>query len=256
MRRALLLVVLLLPAAVAHADEEAATQPRPRLVEVGVGGGLRWLSPDPGALDVGIGGQLSLDATLDLGFARAAGLAVMPDPARPDHLHVAANARVLFVMVHDFTWRRTGVNELLRLMAGVGGTVGLPDGIGELDLGVGFAMIHLAGSGATDQPLDESYGAYAGAALRLRLGPVRDELRIAVHGLLRPPGAAPVTGLGDLFGGFAGGVTGSNRLYVEGLVEGPVSLGPELLVAVEQLHDGPVLLATLGLRGTIGVDRD
>lgn len=55
-----------------------------------------------------------------------------------------------------------------------------------------------------------------------------------------------------MFDGFRTGFTASNRLYVQALREGVVSLGPQLDVQVEYLPEGPVILATLSVAGTFG----
>ncbi len=59
--------------------------------------------------------------------------------------------------------------------------------------------------------------------------------------------------VGSMFDGFSAGCTVSNRLYVQALREGVVSLGPELAVQVETTDQGPVILATLSVAGTLGL---
>lgn len=243
------LLVLLGPSR-GHADDDASAR---HVFELAVGGGLSWSSPNPERLDLSLGGQLSGRAMLELDVLRLEGNAVIPDASRPDLAQLRGAGRLLFVTVHDVTWRRSSANELLRIMAGFGGEVGLPEDSGALVLGIGFAMVHLDPADGSGQPRSELYGAYAGLALRLRLWEIRDELRIAAHAMMPPPDVLAVAGGADVFAGLVGGVTVSNRLYLQALREGPISAGPELFVQVEQLPTGPVVLATLGLTVTLGL---
>ena len=57
----------------------------------------------------------------------------------------------------------------------------------------------------------------------------------------------------QILAGLQFGVTASNRLYIQALREGVVSLGPELMIQYEHLVEGPAIVATLGLSGTLGI---
>lgn len=226
------------------------------LVEVGVGGGMLWISDDPDGVDVQVAGQLSARVAIDLIHVRAEAWAVMPDPTRPDRFQLRADGRLLFVTVHDFTWRRTDAGETLRLLAGLGGEVDLPDDTGHLMLNLGFAMTRRAGVDGTAVPVSEGYGAYAGVTARLHLWEIRDELRVAVHAMTHPPTlevSADGLNMDALLGGITVGATVSNRLYVQALREGVVSLGPELNAQLDLLLEGPAFQWTLGVAGTLGL---
>lgn len=241
---ALALALLGAPAG-ARADDPA----RRHVLEVSAGGGLSWISTEPERVDLRVGGQLSARVALDLVHARADVRGVMPDPSVPDRFSLRADGRLLFLALHDLTWRRTEGAELLRIYGGLGGDIDLPDGVGHLMLGAGVAALRLA----RDHAFSEAYGAYAGATLRLRFWEIRDELRVAVHGVTAPPALGPGFGVDQVFAGLRAGVTVENRLYVQALREGVASLGPELIVSFEELLEGPVLVATLGLAGTLGL---
>ena len=222
-------------------------------LELAVGGGLSWISDRPDGIDVAVGGQLSARAMFDLVHVRAEAWMIVPDPSRPDLFQLRGDARLLFLTVHDFTLRRGDGGELLRLFAGVGGEIDLPDDVGHLMLNTGFAMIRSGGIDAMERPFDEAYGAYVGLTARLHFWEIRDELRVAVHGMMRPPTIGLDFSVGGLLAQLEGGVTASNRLYVQALREGVVSLGPELQAQFEVLPAGPVFLWTLGVSGTLGL---
>jgi hypothetical protein len=120
-------------------------------------------------------------------------------------------------------------------------------------LDVGFAMVRAGSFDNVDRPFDESYGGYVGLTARLHFWEIRDELRVAVHAMMRPPTIGPDFSVGGLFAQLQPGVTASNRLYVQALREGAVSVGPELSSQIEMLLAGPVFVGTLGLSGTIGL---
>ena len=238
-----------LPASLASADEGGR-----HLFELAVGGGMSWQSLEPTEVDVEVGGALQTRVMVDVVHARAEGRFLIVDPSRPELFDIRADARLLFVTVHDFTWRRTSQGELLRLFAGLGGDIDIGDHF-HLMLNLGFAMTRLGGFDGLERQLTETYGAYAGVVGRLHIGPVRDELRLAGHAMMQPPelsfelALAPET----IFDELEGGLTASNRLYVEALREGVISIGPELFFSVEQLVGGPVFQGTLGVSGTLGI---
>lgn len=224
-------------------------------LELALGGGLSWQSADPSNLDFSPGGALTARAMVDLGHARFDARAMMLDPTRPELFEVRGDARVLFVTVHDLTWRRTASGELFRLFAGLGGEIDLPDDVAHLMLNLGFAMTRHGGFDQLERPLTEAYGAYAGVTLRAHFGEFRDELRVAGHAMMVPPeldlelALAPET----IFDGLVGGATVSNRMYLQVIREGVISAGPELFLSFEQLVDGPVFQGTLGVSGTLGL---
>ncbi|HJL18101.1 MAG TPA: hypothetical protein RMH99_20730 [Sandaracinaceae bacterium LLY-WYZ-13_1] len=258
MKRAIAVVVLVLSSlpspAVAQDEGDDGMASRHRF-ELGVSAGLSWISDAPDRFDLGLGGQLGARTMVDLIHVRGDASFLMPDPTRPDHMQLRADARLLFLVAHDFTWRRSDAGELIRLMAGLGGEIDLPADVGHLMMSVGFAMTRLGAIGGSDGQLQESYGAYAGLAARLHFWEIRDELRVAVHGMMPPPELALSLdfSVDSIFAELTAGVTASNRLYVQALREGPISLGPELLVQVEQLPSGFVVLSTLGVSGTLGI---
>lgn len=223
-------------------------------LELAVGGGLSWISDRPENVDVVFGGQLNARVMFDLVHVRADGWFLMPDPTRPDRFQLRADGRLLFVTVHDFTWRRSDTaGELLRLFAGLGGEIDLPEDVGHFMLNAGFAMIRSGGLEDVERPFDEAYGAYAGITLRLHFWELRDELRVAVHGMMRPPTIGLDFSVDRLFDGLEPGVTASNRLYLQALREGVVSLGPEVQAQVETLPAGVAFQWTLGVSGTLGL---
>ncbi len=247
---AMLLTLVLSPDASARADEAGARH----RIELAVSGGVGWWS-EPEALDVALGGQIGARALVDLIHVRAEAWLSIPDPTRPDRLQVRADGRLLFVTVHDFTLPRTEQGEVLRLLAGLGGEIDLPDDTGHLMLNVGFAMTRLGGNGDGGRAFGEAYGGYAGVTLRLHFWEIRNELRLAVHAMMHPPELvlAPDFDAGSLFEGLTPGVTASNRLYLQVLRDGVVSLGPQLDGQVEMLLEGVALSWTLGVAGTLGL---
>ena len=234
--------------------EPEEPSPRRRLV-LAVSGGAAWMSDVPGRLDVELGGQLGARLMIDLDVARAEASLLIPDASRPDRFQLRADGRLLFVTVHELTLRRTGAGELLRLFAGVGGDVELPDRAGALSLGLGFAMNRLGAFDDVERPMSETYGAYVGVTLRLRIGEVQNELRVAAHAMMRPPPLvlAPDFDLEQLAAGLAPGITASNRLYLQALREGSFSAGPQLDAQLETMLEGVVLVWTLGIAGTLGI---
>ncbi len=255
MARPALLVLSLALGVSLSAPARAQADGERHLLEVAVGGGMSWQSADPTRMDVAPGGQLSARAMVDVTHARLDARYLMLDPSRPDWFDLRGDARLLFVTVHDVTWRRTADGELLRLFAGLGGEIDLPDDFGHLMLNVGFAMTRFGGYDGVERPLTEAYGAYAGVTGRIHFGPVRDELRIAVHGMTVPPELSLELALEPMqvFDDLVAGVTASNRLYVEVIAEDVITVGPELFVSIEQLVDGPVIQGTLGVSGTLGL---
>lgn len=237
----------------ARADEGDDSAAARHVLEVGVGGGLGMMSDSPSTLDVDYGGQMGARAALDLIHVRADATALIPDLSHPDQFQIRGDARLLFAVVHDFTWRRTGAGELLRLFAGVGGEVDLPDDFGHLMLDVGFAMHRLSPLDGNDRLIEESYGAYAGLTLRMHFWEIRDELRLAGHAMVDPRDLVLSLDVGSMFEQLRPGFTASNRLYLQALREGAFSVGPELVVSYEGLLAGPVVYATLGLAGTLGL---
>ena len=237
----------------ARADDEEASDGMAgrHRIELELAGGACWVSDDPDHLDVGIGGQLSARAMLDLTHVRADASFLLLDPTRPEFFQLRGDARLLFVVVHDFTWRRTEAGELIRLLGGLGGEIDLPDDVSHLMLDVGFAMARMGKFDEVACQSSESYDAYAGVTARVHFWEVRDELRIAVHGMTEPPELS--LDVGAMFDGFQAGFTASNRLYVQALREGVVSLGPQLDVEVETLRQGVVVVASLGIAGTLGI---
>jgi hypothetical protein len=201
-----------------------------------------------------MGGALSARAMVDVTHARLDARYLLRDPTRPDRFELRGDARLLFVTVHDVTWRRSERGELLRLLAGFGGEIDIEDAA-HLMLNLGFAMSRHGGYDQVERPLTEAYGGYVGATLRLHVGAVRDELRLAAHAMMTPPEPTLELALdpGSVFDGLVFGVTASNRLFVELLSEGPLTLGPELFVSFGQLVDGPLFQATLGLGGVLGL---
>jgi hypothetical protein len=188
---------------------------------------------------------------VDLTHVRADASFVLLDPTRPELFQLRGDARLLFVVVHDFTLRRTEAGELIRLLAGLGGEIDLPDDVGHLMLNLGFAMTRLGGFDAVARQSSETYGAYAGVTARVHFWEVRDELRIAVHAMTEPPELS--LDVGSIFDGFQAGFTASNRLYLQALREGVVSLGPQLDVQVETMARGLVVIASLSIAGTLGI---
>jgi hypothetical protein len=241
--RVALLVLLASPAAAQDGGDR-------HLFELGIGGGLALISDDPAALDVQAGGQLDARLMLDVDHARFDARAVLPDPTRPEEWWVRADGRLLFITVRDFTWRDTPHADLLRFYGGVGGEVELPEGVGHLMIDAGAAVLHLQRQA---QPLSEAYGAYAGFTLRLSFWEIRDELRFAVHGITAPPAIGPSFSIDSILNGLRAGVLLENRFYLQGLREGPLSLGPELVISYEDLLEGPELLVTLGVSGVLGL---
>ncbi|MBX3273692.1 MAG: hypothetical protein KF729_25735 [Sandaracinaceae bacterium] len=235
-------------------DEPEPPNPRRRLA-LAVSGGAAWMSDAPGQLDVAMGGQLGARVMVDLDLARAEASFVIPDASRPERFQLRADGRLLFVSIHELTLRRTGAGELLRLFAGIGGDVDLPDGAGALGLGLGFAMNRLGAFDDVERPMSEAYGGYVGLTLRLRVGEVQNDLRVAVHAMMPPPSLALSLDFGpeQLFAGLEPGVTASNRLYVQALREGSFSAGPQLDAQLETMFGGVVLLWTLGIAGTLGI---
>jgi len=247
----ILLTLLTIPLS-AQADDDGHGRHR---IEVGVGGGMSWLSDAPEDLDLQVGGQLSARAMVDLIHVRGEAWAMIPDPSRPDLFQLRGDARLLFVTVHDFTWRRSDSGELFRLMAGLGGEIDLPEDVGHLMLNLGFAMTRLGSFDGVERPFSEAYGGYAGVTARLHFWEIRNELRVAVHGMMPPPELTLDLAFSpeQILAGLQFGVTASNRLYIQALREGVVSLGPELMIQYEHLVEGPAIVATLGLSGTLGI---
>lgn len=242
--------------AAARADEGDDSQSGRHRLEVAVGGGLSWLSDAPEGIAVGLGGQASARAMLDLIHVRAEAQVVLPDLTRPDRFQLRGDARLLFLVVRDLLWRRSEAGELMRFMGGLGGEIDLPDDSGHLMLDLGVAMTRFGPLDEATRAATESYGGYAGVTLRLHLWEIRDELRVAVHAMSHPPSLtldASGLDMDQLLGGITAGATVTNRLYLQALREGPVSLGPELTTQVDVLLEGPVLLMTLGLAGTLGI---
>ncbi|MEZ4340107.1 MAG: hypothetical protein R3B82_26090 [Sandaracinaceae bacterium] len=235
----------------ARADEGGGGRHR---LEVAVLGGMSWMS-EPERLDVELGGQIGARAMLDLIHVRAEAWAVMPDPTRPDLFQLRGDARLLFVTVHDFTWRRTEQGELLRLLAGLGGEIDLPDDVGHLMLDVGFAMTRLGAIDGEGRAFSEAYGAFAGVTARMHFWEIRNELRLAVHAMMHPPELVLSLDfdVGSLFQGLTPGVTASNRLYLQVLREDVISLGPQLDVQVDVLLEGTSVSWNLGIAGTLGL---
>lgn len=241
--RSAVLLALAAPAAAQDGGER-------HLFELGIGGGLSMISPDPSTLDVQAGGQLGARMMLDVEHARFDARAVLPDPTRPEEWWVRADARLLFLVVHDFTWRRTPRTELLRVYGGLGPDIELPEGVGHLMIDAGAAVVHLYRDG---QPFSESYGAYAGFTLRLSFWEIRDELRFAVHGITAPPEIDLGFSIDSVVNGLRAGMLIENRFYLQVLREGAASLGPELVVSYEDLLEGPAFTLTLGVSGVLGV---
>ncbi len=240
----------------AQADDSDASEDSMagrHVLEIGVGGGLRLMSDTPERLDVQMGGQLGGRVALDLIHIRADVSVLIPDPSNPERLQIRGDARLLFLIVQDFTWRSTAAGELFRLFAGLGGEVDLPDDVGHLMMGVGFAMNRLGPTGENTRQPTESYGGYAGITARVHFWEIRDELRVTVHAMLNPSAFVVSLDLGQMFDQLTVGATISNRLYLQALREGPFSVGPELVVSYEGLLEGPVVYATLGLSGTLGL---
>lgn len=247
---ALLLLTLAVAPSIARADGGERHQ-----LEFSLGGGASLLSDAPERVDLLFGGQLNSRLMVDLAHVRTDVTATMPDPTRPDLFQLRGDARLLYVAVHDFTWRRSDAGELIRLFAGVGGDIDLPEDIGHVMLTVGFAMARLGGFENIERSMAENYGGFVGITLRLHVWEIRDELRIAVHGMLNP--ADIVLSLDfDVDQALAllePGVTISNRLYIQVVREGPISAGPQLDVQIEQLFGGLAVYSTLGVGGTLGL---
>jgi hypothetical protein len=238
----------------ARADGEATDAMADRhVLELTLGGGMSLVSDDPARLDLGVGGQLAGRAMVDVEHARVDARVVMRDPSRPDRFQLRGDGRLLFLAVHDFTWRVSDAGELLRLFGGVGGEITLPGDVGELTLSLGFAMVRLGSAPEVERQLSESYGPYAGLTARLRFWEIRDELRVAVHGLVHPSDFGLALDLAPMIEQLALGVTVSNRLYLQALRAGGLSAGPELTIQYEGLLEGEVVFATLGIAGTFAL---
>ncbi|MGE0785109.1 MAG: hypothetical protein AB7S26_05425 [Sandaracinaceae bacterium] len=250
-RLLLALASLVVLASPARADDD----PWRHRVEVAVGGGMSFQSAAPERFDMGIGGQLNGRAMLDLIHVRFDARYLMLDPSRPDLFELRGDGRLLFITIHDLTWRRTSTGELLRLFAGLGGEFDLPEHSGYMTLNVGFAMTRLGGFEQVARDFTEAYGAFAGVTTRLHIGPVRDELRVAVHAMMAPPELTLALALDpdSIFDQLVPGVTASNRIYLEVLSESVISCGPELFVSFEQLVEGLVMQGTLGVSGTLAI---
>lgn len=240
-------------ASAASAQEEGEGPSRRHVMELGLGGGALFATDAPEDVDMRIRGALRGRLALDLTHARFDAAVTMSDPSVPDRLTVRGDGRLLFLAVHDFTWRRSDAGELIRLFGGVGGDIDLPDGIGQLMLSVGVAGVRLGPLEGTARALTESYGLYAGLTLRLRLWEIRDELRVAVHGLSQIPEITPELNVALVLEGLEPGVTVQNRMYIQAVRAGSFSFGPELVVSFEQMLGGPVFVSTLGLMGTLGI---
>jgi len=250
---AVLAVCLAVPG-LAHADDADTDSMSGRhVLEIGVGGGMNLMSDAPEGLDVRVGGQLGGRLALDLVHLRADASVLIPDPTHMDRLQIRGDARLLFLVVRDFTWRTTAAGELLRVFAGLGGEVDLPEDSGHLMMDFGFAMHRLGPLGENGREPTESYGGYVGITARMHIWEIRDELRVAVHGMLNPSDFVLSLDVGQMFGQLTVGATVSNRLYLQALREGAFSVGPELVFSYEGLLEGPVVYATLGLSGTLGL---
>ena len=132
---ALLAALLLLPAATAEAQSESDDGMASRhALELAIGGGLSTASLSPSRFDVQVGGQLNARAMVDLVHVRADASLIMPDPTRPEQLQLRGDARLLFVVAHDFTWRNSADGELLRVFGGLGGDIELRSDGGLADI--------------------------------------------------------------------------------------------------------------------------
>jgi hypothetical protein len=252
----ILAVVLLLVAAAPAAAQEVDDAPADReRFALALGGGLAWQSATPDGFDLSLGGQAAAHLRLEVDpVFRLDGDLLVPDLAHPDRLQAQSQARLLFVVVQDFTYRRCADATLLRAMAGFGGDIGLPDDIGIVGLNVGGAMLHLEGH---DQRIRQAYGAYAGVHFRLRLGPVESDLSVAVQTMWVAPEEVTTDmmegGLGGLFDTLQWGVTARERFYLALFESDVVSVGPVLTVQYETLFDGAAFVGTLGIAGRVGL---
>lgn len=245
----MLVLVTLAPLRVEAQDPASARHH----LELAVGGGLHLVGDPPeNPANLVAGGQLGARVLVDLVHARLEASGLLPDPSRPELFQLRGHARLLFVTLHDFTWRRGPHGELVRVLAGLGGEIDLGD-VGHLMLDLGVALVRLGSTELATRPFSESYGGYAGVTLRLRVGEVRDELRVAVHGLAHPPVLGPGFSIDAMVASIAGGVTASNRFYVQVLREGVISLGPEVHAQLEMLLEGLVVVSTVGIAGTLGL---
>jgi hypothetical protein len=233
----------------ARADDEADAR---HGLELTVGGGVSLSSERPEELQLAPGGQFTARAMLDLGEFRFDAWGFMPDATRPELFHVRGDARVFFLTLHDFTMRRTPEAELVRFMAGVGSESDIPGGAGRLMFDLGVIGVRVGRANAGPRPVNEAYGAYLGLTMRLRVGEVRDELRIAAHGMTRPTAFPLGFSVDAMFASMAWGVTASNRFYVQAVRAGPFSMGPEVHVQLEMLVEGMVFTSTVGAAGTLG----
>jgi hypothetical protein len=254
-----LLALAITGASDAKAQEEAANAEEPsaprdagarQLLELSVGGGLSWISPDPEHMDLGLGGQLNVRAAVDVVHARFDATATLPDPSRPELWWLRTDGRLLFIAVHDLTWRRTPDTELVRLYGGVGGDIDFPDNVAHLMLGAGAAILRLSRTG---RELSEAYGAYAGATLRVHFWEIRNELRVVVHAITAPPTLSLGFSMDQVFANLRVGTMIENRLYLQALREDVISLGPEIVFSFEDMLEGSVIVMTLGISGQLGV---
>ncbi|MFK7991830.1 MAG: hypothetical protein AB8I08_37785 [Sandaracinaceae bacterium] len=237
----------------ASAQDEGEGPTRRHVLEVGVGGGALFATDAPEDVDMRIEGSLRGRLALDITHARFDAAVTMPDPTTPDWLTVRGDGRLLFLAVHDFTWRRSAAGELIRLFAGVGGDIDLPDDVGQLMLSVGVAGVRLGPLEGTSRQLSESYGFYAGLTLRFRIWEIRDELRIAAHGLSFIPEVTPELNIASVLEELEPGATVQNRMYIQAVRAGAFTFGPELVISFEQMLGGPVFVSTLGLMGGLGI---
>lgn len=221
-------------------------------VAAAVGASLLGDHPEePRQLDPG--GALGGRALVDLGEASVEAWAFFPDPSQPERFQLRGRGRLFFLTLHDLTLRRSASGELLRVLAGLGGELALPDDAGHLIFDVGVAAVRLGSTETVTRSFSESYGAYVGLALHLRAGEVRNDLRLAVHGLVPLPLAGSGFSLDAALASVVGGVTTSNRLYVQSYREGAASAGPELHTQVEMLVEGLVVVTTVGIAGVVGL---
>ncbi|MGF1468379.1 MAG: hypothetical protein ACFCGT_19830 [Sandaracinaceae bacterium] len=229
------------PAAETPADAET--------LQVALGIGPSALSDTLGRTHFATGFEYHAWARIDAWWASLDGSIRALDGTSPDRFQVQASAYLLFLMVQDFTFRESAGGNLLRLMAGLGGQINLQRG--SLQIGLGVATQRFGGPRQTST---EAYGAYVGFALHLHLGPVQNDLSLAVHGIAPPPDLyAMSVGTYDLWRELRIGVTSVNRTFVQLFRVGPAAIGLEMTLQWEDLLDGRVLFGTVGGGVRLGV---